>query len=218
MVLGTKVASSGMQRTRDILSRYRQLNVWSKLGVFGALASILGVALVLFFPGGSNQTVKVESSPGTMIFQLQGGSTTFTAPSPSVSDTFKPISPALKDHVLRNLTGLRAACPLGKPFVRVEAEAGSSGRRQVAVELGALLSASSVGDFADGTFIGIAPDHPITVYHAPGLQACAQEVAAALHPYIRTSTYFRSDSRLSGIRFYINGTPHFLADGVVELQ
>jgi hypothetical protein len=57
----------------NIIERYRRLNIWNKLGVWGSLASVLGFAAFLLWPIGSKPTTSstafIDRSPGATIMQ-----------------------------------------------------------------------------------------------------------------------------------------------------
>lgn len=60
-----------MSMRRNLLSRYRQLGLWARLGAWGSVASIISLAAFFLLPQapGVSQTATVEGSPGATIIQ-----------------------------------------------------------------------------------------------------------------------------------------------------
>jgi hypothetical protein len=58
-------------RPKSLIERYRQLNLWSRITIWGSIASIIGFAAYLVFPqsAGNHRTVTIKGSPGTTILQ-----------------------------------------------------------------------------------------------------------------------------------------------------
>lgn len=56
---------------KAILTRYRQLGLWSRLGVWGAIASIAGFLGFLLWPQGTSvsQNATLRASPGSTVIQ-----------------------------------------------------------------------------------------------------------------------------------------------------
>lgn len=105
--------------------------------------------------------------------------------------------------------------------VRIEQENGPGARHQVAAQLSEFVSTVSLGYFNDGTFGGIYPRWPMTVaYHAAD-ERFAHKFAEAVSCYISGETHFEVDEGRwdeHEIRFFLNGTPTFHADGSVVMK
>src|SRR5712692_331117 len=53
---------------RSVLQRYRQLGLWGRLGAWGSVASIVGIALVIVWPQPSG-VIQTANSPGGTVIQ-----------------------------------------------------------------------------------------------------------------------------------------------------
>jgi len=139
---------------------------------------------------------------------------------PTTTVVFQPPSPELQVQIDSGLAEFKSRYADWHPTVRIEVEAGSISRRKLAEALGGVLQAHSLGGFASGTFVGVAPDSPMTFFFGAGDDSCARAFQTAVAPLISGQAVFLRDRHLrtNMIRFYLNGNPLFRTNGNAILQ
>lgn len=151
---------------------------------------------------GNNSSASIRDSFNQTTVNNYGPRTTFLKPD---DETLK----LLTEHVMlfceRYPTGI----------IRVEVEHGSTARKEVAAQMGVLLQAKNAGVFWNSLNVGVAPDAPITVFHAPQQMELAVLAASTFRPYVHGKVAVKEDRHLSGgtVRFYLNGSVTFSTNG-----
>jgi hypothetical protein len=143
------------------------------------------------------------------------------ASTPVATAIFQPPSAELQTELEQALGNFKSQYASWRPTVRVEVEAGSSTRRQLAAVLGTALEKYSLGSFARGLIsVGNAPDAPMTLSFGSADAACAKALHKAINPLIPGEAAFRRDERLptNMIRLYLNGSPLFATNGQATIR
>ena len=197
-----------------------------KIAFAGVCVTATGVVITLLVnslksssPSTKNTaSVEVNHSPGAVVPTMVGSPNSTQIVKLNERTIFIAPSDQVTKETSRNLAELKGRYP--KISVRLEAESNSSQRFKVAEILGGLLSTAGLGHFNQGTYIGISPSHPITIFFGQEDDKFAKELSAAIAPHIRGATLFTKDKRLGTniCRLYLNGTPLFQSNGQVIFE
>jgi hypothetical protein len=212
-------------------TRFRKLTFWNKLGAIGSVCSILGFAgwLLLRDPGGIPVTVDDSpngniqtaiNSPNAVQQNMENSPGGIQVAGDLNMNGYRPISSELRATIKQNLSAFSAS-QAGGFCVIIRVEAGDSLRQRVARELGELLSSANLGNFPRGnTNIGVAPEHPITVWCTKNQLAPVRSFLAAIAPYVKGEMFIdvSKDDGAGTVTLYLNGIPVFSPDGSVVFQ
>lgn len=168
------------------------------------------------------QNVSVSGSSHTTVYQA--GRDVLVQPvtiqrvDPNV---FRPPTPEVQRALAASIQALRQRHPA--LAVQIDIETGSSLRFRVADTLGQQLERASIGGFGrTNTFMGVAPEHPVTVWCAPESLALARDVLTSVTAYLRVlpeaHIEVRDGSPSQRVHIFINGLPRFNDDGTVVIE
>jgi hypothetical protein len=168
------------------------------------------------------QNVSVSGSSHTTVYQagrdLLVQPVTIQRVDPNV---FRPPNLEVQKALAASIQALRQRHPA--LAVQIDIETGSNLRFRVAETLGQQLERASIGGFGrTNTFMGVAPEHPVTVWCAPESQALARDVLTSVTAYLRVlpkaHIEVRDGSPSQRIHIFINGLPRFNDDGTVVIE
>lgn len=136
---------------------------------------------------------------------------------------YKALSPDVEAQLISSLKAFKASIHDNPIHVRVDVENGSSLRNKVAASLGNALSSLGLGGSSQGkgnTFIGVFPDHPVTILCADENQDIAIKFQQAIEIFLRSGVYIERSHHFPRdfIRVYMYGQPLFNSDGSVIFQ
>ena len=208
----------------NLLQRYRRLNIWNKVAVWGSICSILGL-LYLFFPSGqSKANIHVEHSPGAVIQNAVDSPNAVQIGSVTINQNkrpYRPISSEIEQNVEDKLANFRKKYVEMSPIVNIEYESGNNERFKVGATLGEMLIKQSLGHFdTTSTSIGRFPGYAITLHCGKNGSEMASDFLSAISPYLKgqVNVVILPQWPANQMRLYLNGTPSFSENGSVTIE
>jgi hypothetical protein len=208
----------------NLLQRYRKLNPWNKLAVWGSICSVLGL-LYLFIPSKpSKANIHIEHSLGALIQNainspnpVQIGSVTIN----QNKQQYRPVSSEIRQSVEDKMANFRKKYAETPPVVNVEYESGNNERFKVGATLGEMLIKQSLGRFdATSTSIGRFPGYAITLHCGKNGSEMASDFLSSISPYLKgdVNIVIIPQWPANQMRLYLNGTPSFSENGSVIIE
>lgn len=137
------------------------------------------------------------------------------------SEKFQDITSDFKIKISDNLAELVKNYP-NHPTLLIQVESGDNMRNKVAIEMKGLLSQYGIGYYPKGnTFMGVMPDHSVTIILNPDNKKYIDELFSSLKLFIISDDFhFEPNESFPKdvVKFYINGKPTFDLNGTVTIN